>query len=240
MPSSACELRQVWVFYGRTPALRGVTLQVASGELVGVFGHNGAGKSTLLRTVLGLVPVQRGEVWVEGIAVRGKNLLPLRRRIGYVPQMLRVDTGVPVLAREVAAMGLYAQVGWVPFLTREHREAVQRALHAIDIAHLADKPFGHLSGGEQQRVLLARALAQSPRLLLMDEPTSSVDWQFVRELSALIRQVHRDNGLTTLVVSHDAPFLARLCDRVVVMESGAICADLPACKLLEHLERDWR
>lgn len=239
MKPFACELREVWCLYGRVPALRGVSLQVREGELLGIFGHNGAGKSTLLRAVLGLVPVQRGEVLVGGVPVRGKCLHSLRRQIGYVPQTLRIDTGAPILARDVATMGLYAQIGWARFPTREHREAVQRALGAMGVAHLAEQPFGHLSGGEQQRVLLARALAQSPRLLLMDEPTSSVDWQFVRELVGLIRQVHEGSRLTTLVVSHDAPFLAQLCDRVVLMEGGRVQGELPARELLGWVERAW-
>lgn len=101
MKPSACELREVWVAYGKTPALRGVSLRVEQGELLGLFGHNGAGKSTLLRTLLGLVPVQSGEVFVEGVPVQKRYPPHLRQRIGYVPQILRVDAGVPVSARDV-------------------------------------------------------------------------------------------------------------------------------------------
>jgi ABC-type Mn2+/Zn2+ transport system ATPase subunit len=238
MQPAACELRRVWVSYGKTPALRGVSLQVARGELLGLFGHNGAGKSTLLRTLLGLVPVQSGEVFVEGFPVQKRDLLHLRQRMGYIPQILRVDAGAPVSARDVVMMGQYAQIGWGRFPSRQHREAVHRALQAMGVAHLADKPFGHLSGGEQQRVLLARALAQSPRLLLMDEPTNSVDWQFVRDLAKLIRAVHEANALTTIVVSHDAPFLARLCDRVVLMEGGEILGEMPASLLWKRVEQE--
>lgn len=240
MKPFACELRQVWVFYGRTPALRGVSLQVREGELLGVFGHNGAGKSTLLKVLLGLVPAHEGEVLFGDTPARGKLLRRLRQQIGYVPQLLRVETGVPLLARDVAAMGLYARLGWRRRLLPWHRQQVAHALQAMGVAHLADKPFGHLSGGEQQRVLLARALAQAPRLLLMDEPTSSVDWQFVRQLAGLIRQVHEQHGLTTLVVSHDAPFLSQLCDRVVLMEAGEIQAEVPARDLLGWVEREWQ
>lgn len=239
MKQAACELRQVWVSYGKTPALRGVSLQVAQGELLGLFGHNGAGKSTLLRTVLGLVPVQSGEVFVDGVPVQKKHLLRLRQQIGYVPQILRVDAGAPVSARDVVMMGQYARIGWGRLPSRQHHEVAYRALQAMGVAHLADKPFGHLSGGEQQRVLLARALAQSPRLLLMDEPTNSVDWQFVRELARLIREVHEANVLTTIVVSHDAPFLARLCDRVVLMEGGEILGEMPASLLWKRVEQEF-
>jgi ABC-type Mn2+/Zn2+ transport system ATPase subunit len=239
MKPPACELREVWVAYGKTPALRGVSLQVEQGELLGLFGHNGAGKSTLLRTLLGLVSVQSGEVFVEGVPVHQRYPPHLRQRIGYVPQILRVDAGAPVSARDVVMMGQYAQIGWGRLPSWQHHEAANRALQAMGIAHLADKPFGHLSGGEQQRVLLARALAQSPRLLLMDEPTNSVDWQFVRDLRKLIREVHEANALTTIVVSHDAPFLAGLCDRVVLMEGGKTLAEMPASALLTWVGQEF-
>jgi ABC-type Mn2+/Zn2+ transport system ATPase subunit len=239
MKPPACELREVWVAYGKTPALRGVSLQVEQGELLGLFGHNGAGKSTLLRTLLGLVSVQSGEVFVEGVPVHQRYPPHLRQRIGYVPQILRVDAGAPVSARDVVMMGQYAQIGWGRLPSWQHHEAANRALQAMGIAHLADKPFGHLSGGEQQRVLLARALAQSPRLLLMDEPTNSVDWQFVRDLRKLIREVHEANALTTIVVSHDAPFLAALCDRVVLMEGGKTLAEMPASALLTWVGQEF-
>jgi len=239
MTPPACELREVWVAYGKTPALRGVSLQVEQGELLGLFGHNGAGKSALLRTLLGLVSVQSGEVFVEGVPVHQRYPPHLRQRIGYVPQILRVDAGAPVSARDVVMMGQYAQIGWGRLPSWQHHEAANRALQAMGIAHLADKPFGHLSGGEQQRVLLARALAQSPRLLLMDEPTNSVDWQFVRDLRKLIREVHEANALTTIVVSHDAPFLAGLCDRVVLMEGGKTLAEMPASALLTWVGQEF-
>jgi len=239
MKPPACELREVWVAYGKTPALRGVSLQVEQGELLGLFGHNGAGKSALLRTLLGLVSVQSGEVFVEGVPIHQRYPPHLRQRIGYVPQILRVDAGAPVSARDVVMMGQYAQIGWGRLPSWQHHEAANRALQAMGIAHLADKPFGHLSGGEQQRVLLARALAQSPRLLLMDEPTNSVDWQFVRDLRKLIREVHEANALTTIVVSHDAPFLAGLCDRVVLMEGGKTLAEMPASALLTWVGQEF-
>jgi ABC-type Mn2+/Zn2+ transport system ATPase subunit len=234
----ACELRQVWVSYGRTPALRGVSLQVEEGELLGLFGHNGAGKSTLLRTLLGLVPIQSGQAIVRGVPVQNGYPPHLRHQIGYVPQVLRADPSAPVSARDVVMMGQYAQIGWGRLPSRQHNERANQALQAMGITHLADKPFGRLSGGEQQRVLLARALAQSPHLLLMDEPTNSVDWQFVRDLTKLIRKVHDTNALTTIVVSHDAPFLAQLCDRVVIIEAGQTLLELPASALLKWVEQE--
>lgn len=238
MAQVACELREVWVFYGKTPALRNISLRVGQGELLGLFGHNGAGKSTLIRAILGLVPVRQGQILVNGVPCIGSSLPQLRQQIGYVPQMLNIDPRTPVRAWDVAMMGQYARIGLLRFPSRTHRQTVADALQKMGVLHLAHKPFGHLSGGEQQRVLLARALASAPHLLLMDEPTSSVDWQFVRDLTSLIRQVHQASKLTTIVVSHDAPFLAQVCDRVVLMEGGSILGDLQARDLLTYIGRD--
>lgn len=238
MAQVACELREVWVFYGKTPALRNISLRVRQGELLGLFGHNGAGKSTLIRAILGLVPVRQGQILVNGVPCTGSYLPQLRQQIGYVPQMLNIDPRTPVRAWDVVMMGQYARIGLLRFPSRTHHQAVADALQKMGVLHLAHKPFGHLSGGEQQRVLLARALASAPHLLLMDEPTSSVDWQFVRDLTSLIRQVHQASNLTTIVVSHDAPFLAQLCDRVVLMEGGSILGDLQARDLLTYIGRE--
>lgn len=216
--------------------LRNISLCVTQGELLGLFGHNGAGKSTLLRAILGLVPLQSGQIFVDSVPSTTRNLPHLRRRIGYVPQVMNVDPGAPVTAWDVAIMGQYAQVGLGRFPSQKHFEATSRALQRMGVLHLAHKPFGHLSGGQRQRVLLARAIASAPYLLLMDEPTSSVDWQFARQLSCLIREVHEANALTTIVVSHDAPLLTRLCDRVVLMERGQILGEVLGRDPLKHIE----
>lgn len=237
MSNTVCELRDVSVFFGRFPALRDVSLGVEEGELLGLFGHNGAGKSTMLRAILGLVPTTSGQILIGGTPVSKEHLPQLRRRIGYVPQMLNVQAGAPILAWEVVMTAHYAQIGLGRFPALEHREAARRALQVMGVQHLAHKPFGHLSGGEQQRVLLARAIAAKPQLLLLDEPTSSVDWQFTRELVQIIRETHLTNALTTIVVSHDASFLARLCDRVVLLEQGRILGETDGRELLTTLER---
>ncbi len=239
MSQYACEWRNVTVRFGKRTVLHTVTLGVRCGELVGLFGHNGAGKSTLLRTLLGLIPVQNGQVLVEGTPVGARQMSQIRRRIGYVPQVLNTDPRVPLTALDVVMTGLYAGIGIGRFPSRQNRESAQDALRKMQVLHLARQPFGVLSGGEQQRVLLARAIASAPRLLLMDEPTSSVDWQFVHELIWLIRQVHESGSLSTIVVSHDAPFLARLCDRVVLMESGRVLGEVSAEGLLDYLGRGW-
>lgn len=236
MSQIACELQEVSVSLGGTPALRNVSLRATQGELLGLFGHNGAGKSTLLRAILGLVPLQSGQIWVDGVLSTHSSLRQLRRRIGYVPQVLNVDLGVPVTAWDVAMMGQYAQVTPGRFPTREHLEATSRALQRMGVLHLAHKPFGHLSGGQQQRVLLARAIASAPYLLLMDEPTGSVDWQFAQQLTCLIREVHEANALTTIIVSHDAPFLAGLCDRVMLIERGQMLGEMPGRDFLKYIE----
>lgn len=237
----ACEWRDVWVYYGRLAALQGVSLEVRRGEVVGLFGHNGAGKSTLLKVLLGLTPLQRGQVLVDGEVMNSDRLREFRRRVGYVPQMLRPEENLPVSAWEVVMTSQWARIGWGRLPQAQHRQAVADALQQVGALHLANKPFGQLSGGEQQRVLLARALASSPSLLLMDEPTSSLDWHLTQELVRLVRQAHESNNLTTIVVSHDTLFLKHLCDRVAVIERGRVVTVLRASHLLGYMEEQgWQ
>jgi ABC-type Mn2+/Zn2+ transport system ATPase subunit len=219
---TAVEVEGLVVAYRRRAVLHGVSLQVGDGHLVGLFGHNGAGKSTLLKAVIGLVRAEAGVVRVYQRQVTGPNLRRIRMETAYVPQTLGVDPRMPVTALDVALMGRYGVIGLLRRVGRQDVEAAMAALSEVGAAHLAPRPFGQLSGGEQQRVLVARALAQAPRLLLLDEPTNSLDWQSQQRLAAVVRTVHAERGLTTMVVSHDLGFLAATCDRILLMRDGRI------------------
>ncbi|UCH34512.1 MAG: ABC transporter ATP-binding protein [Armatimonadota bacterium] len=224
MPN-AVEIENAVVAYREHAALRGVSLAVPEGQLLGVFGPNGAGKTTLLRLINGLVRPTSGTVRVLDHDLGAGSPRVVRTQAGYVPQSLGVDPRIPVSAWEVTVMGRYGRLGILRRPGAADREAARRALEQVGVSHLSHRPFGHLSGGEQQRVVIARALAQEPRLLLLDEPTASLDWAAQRELPELIQAVHRQRGLTTVVVSHDADTVAGLCERVVLMQGGAIVGE---------------
>lgn len=216
------DLRNVSVYRHGRLILDKVSLSVFQGELVGIFGQNGAGKTTLLRLINGLVSPLRGEICVFGRPLTNGNLSDARKKIAYVPQNINIDARMPICAFDVVLMGRYGKMGLLRRPAPEDMAAVNTGLELLEISHLALQPYGRLSGGEQQRVLIARAIAQEPMLLLLDEPTNSIDWEFRSRLVGIIKKAHNQLGLTTIVVSHEADFLASLCNRIAFMDAGKI------------------
>ncbi len=226
MATPVIELRDVSTVYEgeRVPAIREINLSIELGEFVAIIGPNGAGKTTLLETINGLLPYTRGQVLVLGqdVARFGPQL---RSQIGYVPQEFQFDETTPVLVRDVVLMGRYGQIGLLRRPSTEDRTRVQEALELLGLAELAERPIGKLSGGQQQKVLLARALAKEPKILLLDEPFSHLDFAARDEVAELIARWHRERGLTTLIVLHDLEAIPSHCHRVVLLDGGRIRQD---------------
>jgi len=192
----AIELRGVNLHRGDVRVLEEVDLRVERGAFLAVLGPNGSGKTTLLRTILGLIEPQSGQV-----QVLGGTPAQARGRVGYVPQRAAFDLDFPIRSGDVVLMGRLARRRWLRRYDASDHAAAQNALETMEVAHLADRPVGALSGGELQRVLIARALAMEPELLLLDEPTASLDerigrgvWEILEELS---------HHITLVLVSHD-------------------------------------
>lgn len=225
MNENIIDIDKAVVSYREDIALRGVSLQVKPGEFIGIVGPNGAGKTTLLTIVNGLGKLLNGQVSVMGHLIRPGNGHSLRKKVGYMPQVERIDPRMPINVREVVMIGRYGLLGWWGRPGRHDWQVVDKALELVDMYHLAQRPIGHLSGGEQQRVAIARCLAQEPQLLLLDEPTASLDWKAQSELLELIKRIHDLRHLTTLFVTHDLNCLPLACDRVVLMKGGLIWAD---------------
>jgi zinc transport system ATP-binding protein len=180
---------------------------------VGILGPNGAGKSTLLKVILGLIRPTRGQAWVYGEPPA--RLSHLHNIIGYLPQRPLGNPHFPVTALDVVLMGRYGRIGLVRRPRREDREIARRHLEDLGIPHLAHRLIGDLSGGEQQRVFIARALCVEPRLLVLDEPTVSLDACVQDEIYELINTLRIKQDLTILVVSHDIGTVVRHVDDVV-------------------------
>lgn len=216
-------LRGVSVGYGERTVVRGVDLDVAAGERVAVLGSNGSGKTTLLRGLLGLAAVTGGTVEMFGRPAPSRTS---RRCTGYVPQALTVGGGVPATVREVVAAGRLPLRPWWRPAGSADRSAVDRALAEVGMAEHADESLAELSGGQQRRVLIARALAAEPGLLVLDEPLAGVD---AASSAALARTLARlaSSGVTMLVVTHELDALADVVDRAVVVEHGRIAYDGP-------------
>jgi ABC-type Mn2+/Zn2+ transport system ATPase subunit len=216
------DIENAVVSYREDVALRGVSLKVKSGEFVGIIGPNGAGKTTLLTIVNGMGKLLHGQVNVLGYALTPGNGHALRKKVGYVAQAQNIDPRMPVSVREVAMIGRYGRLGLFHRPGRHDWEIVDTALELVGMAHLARRPIGHLSGGEQQRVAVARCLAQEPEIFLLDEPTASLDWKAKTDILELVKRIHDARKLTTLFVTHDISALPIACDRVVLMKDGII------------------
>jgi len=205
------------------PQLDGVSLAVRAGECVAIVGPNGAGKTTALRALLGMVPLEAGQALVQGRPVASWRRDELAREIGAVAQ--REEPAFPITVREAVSMGRYPHLGpWRAPGAADHA-AVERAMERTDVGELAGRWVQTLSGGEWQRVRLARALAQTPRGLALDEPTASLDLRHEMELFELVLALVRQDGLATVLVSHHLNAAARFADRLILMAQGRIVAD---------------
>jgi ABC-type Mn2+/Zn2+ transport system ATPase subunit len=217
---------QVVVQYERVRALDGVSLTVDTGAALGIVGPNGSGKSTLLKTVAGLVKPASGTVRVFGLA---PDHLPAGS-IGYVPQAEDVDFSFPVNVRDVVAMGRTPHLGPFRRFSAHDRSAIDEAIAALDLGALVDRHIAELSGGQQQRAFVARAIAQEPKLLLLDEPTTGVDAATEEELLHVIRGLVRD-GLPVMMTTHDLDRAADWFDRLVVVNRRVLADGDPATVL---------
>ena len=239
MPDLVIQIENAMVSYHESIALRGVSLNVYQGEFVAVIGPNGAGKTTLLTIVNGLARLVRGRVQVLGRQVNGHRRHELRKQVGYIAQVETIDPRMPLSVREVVMLGRFGLLGLFRRPARHDWQLVDEALEMVGMTHLAQRPIGHLSGGEQQRVAIARCLAQEPNIFLLDEPTASLDWKARTEILELVKRIHDERHLTTLFVTHDLDALPHTCDRVVLMKDGLIIGDGTPDKLIsvENLSR---
>ncbi len=231
MSASAFQARDLAFRYERAaaPAIDGVDVDVATGEVHGVIGPNGSGKSTLLRLLLGSLRPASGRARYAGRDVAEWPPAQLARRVGVVPQA--EELVFPLTVRELAAMGRYPHLGpWRREGPRDRR-AVEAALERCDVAPLADRPLSTLSGGERQRARIARALAQEPETLVLDEPTVSLDIRHEMAIFELLRALAAE-GTTVLLVTHNLNLAARFADRLLLLDAGRCAAAGPADEVL--------
>lgn len=215
-------LNDVDAGYRARRVLNRVNLSVDAGEIVGIYGPNGSGKTTLLRAIQALIPITSGSASVCGLDLVRANYGDIRRGTACVFQSPSVDRRLPISAGEVVMMGRYARLRLFRRPSTADHDIVHHSLERVQALPLIHRPYGQLSGGEQQRINLARALAQQPNLLLLDEPTTFLDAESQKRVGELILSIHSHAHLTTLIVSHDARVLAGLCGRIVMMRDGSV------------------
>lgn len=217
--------------YGEKPVLNDINLSLGKGEVVSLLGPNGSGKTTLLKVLLGLCRPQNGEVRLEGRPVRQINAKALARRIAYVPQTHKISFAYQVI--DVVLMG---RMPHKPFFFRYSKQDKAQALNALEqlsIAHLRNRPYTEVSGGERQMTLIARALAQGADILVMDEPVSGLDYGNQIRLLAQIATL-ADNGYTFIKTTHFPEHAVWISDRVVMLKKGRILANGDAHKVVNE------
>jgi iron complex transport system ATP-binding protein len=226
------EARDLAVRYGASGlALDGVSCDVSGGRFLAVVGPNGSGKTTLVRALSGLVRLQRGEVRVDGRPLAQWTRPALARVLAVVPQGEEVV--FPLRVEETVMLGRYARLGPFAATGAADRAAVADALARCDVAAFAGRTIDSLSGGEWQRVRLARALAQDPRVLVLDEPTTSLDVRHEMELFELVRRLV-DGGLAGLVITHHINLAARFTDRMILLSAGKVAAEGAPAEVLRR------
>jgi zinc transport system ATP-binding protein len=214
--TAAIEVKQVSFAYGEVSVLKGVNLAVSEGEFLGIVGPNAGGKSTLLKLILGLLEPQQGEIRVFGQPPR-----KARKLMGYVPQHPAFSRDFPVTVEQVVLMGRLGISRLLGGYSRRDRQVAQRVMREAEVSELARRRIGQLSGGQLQRVLVARALACEPRILLLDEPTANIDMRVENELFDLLKKLNE--RMTILVVSHDIAFISRYVQRVACLNRTLVC-----------------
>jgi iron complex transport system ATP-binding protein len=219
--TAAIRVDGVSVRLGRTEALHDVTLTVERGEWVALLGANGAGKTTLLRAVAGLVPFT-GSIGVEDVQVGRARHRDVARRLAMVPQIPHTPPGMTV--SEYVLLGRTPHIGTFASETKADRDAAERALRRLALARYATRRLGSLSGGELQRVVLARALAQEAPVLLLDEPTSALDLGRQQEALELVETLRREAELTVLCAMHDLTLAGQYADRLALLDLGRLVA----------------
>jgi iron complex transport system ATP-binding protein len=216
--------------YEQQPLLYDVYIQVRKGEMVGLLGPNGSGKTTLLRLVSGVLRSQQGKIILDGRELRDWGRRGIAQLIAVVPQELHVPFAFTV--EQLVSLGRTPFVSLFGSGSRQDTLIVQDAMHAADITPLAGRIFNELSGGERQRVMVAMALAQQPKLLLLDEPTAHLDIKYQVDMLELVQRLNRERGVTVIAAMHDLNLAARYFPRLLLFQRGVV-ADAGPAEVLE-------
>ena len=212
------KVKNVTFSYARVPVLKDVSLEVATKEILGVLGPNGAGKSTLLKCMDRILDPQKGCISLDGLDITKMSRIELAKKVGYIPQSISHVFSATVF--DTVLMGRRPHLGWRT--SEKDTETVLETLQMLHIEDLAMRDINELSGGQMQKVFIARALTQEPDLLLLDEPTSNLDVRHQLEVMHTIKSIVRKKGISAIMAIHDLNLAARYADRIILMSDGTI------------------
>ena len=214
--SHAVLLEGISFSYGGPPVLEGVSLAIEKGEMLGIVGPNGGGKSTLLKIILGLLKPDKGKV-----SVLGRRPSEGRKEIGYVPQSTSFTRDFPISVGETVLLGRLGRTRFLGGYNRRDREVAAEVMAETGTSDLKKRPLGDLSGGQLQRVLIARALASRPKILILDEPTAHMDLRVEEDVFELLKKLNAD--MTIIIVSHDVGFITHYVSRAACLNRSLLC-----------------
>jgi len=223
---SIIQFSEATILYGGKTALEEISLDIQEGELIGILGPNGSGKTTLLKAILGQIGPSSGSVQIFDCSCE-KLRCRHRSRIGYLPQKGSIDPNFPLTVYEAVMMGRTSVIGLLRWPDSSDHQIVQQVLHDVGMETKAGIPLGQLSGGEQQRVFIARALAPKPEVLLLDEPTTGIDPPTQKSIIDLIRGLRKTLKLTILLVTHDINMISPIADRLALLNKRLVAEGPP-------------
>ncbi len=212
------KIKDVGFSYASVPVLNGICIELTASEMLGIVGPNGAGKSTLIRCIDRILKPQRGSILLDGQDIKEMHLMELARKIGYIPQS--TSQIFPATVFDTVLMGRRPHLGWRS--SEKDTEMVLEMLQMLNIEEFAMRDINELSGGQQQKVFIARALTQEPAVLLLDEPTSNLDIRHQLEVMDIIKNIVREKGIAAIMAIHDLNLASRYADRIVMMNGGEI------------------
>ena len=220
--SSIIELENVIVKHHQKNILYNITLNILKDEFVSIIGPNGAGKTTLVKCINGLQKIFSGKIKIFNKEVNSKDFSYIRKKIGFVPQQFYFDVLFPISVYEVVSIGRFGVKGLMNNLTKKDREIINNVLEKLGIAHLSSKPIGHISGGELQKVSIARVLSQEPEIIIFDEPTSNLDLKSQEEIINIIEKIYFEKKSTIIFITHFLSHISTNSDKIVLMKNGRI------------------
>ncbi|MBD3194128.1 MAG: ATP-binding cassette domain-containing protein [Candidatus Lokiarchaeota archaeon] len=224
----------VTVTYGDVVALWQINLDISEGEYIGIAGPNASGKTTLFKTILGLIDPVEGQVRVYGKPI-GNLRKKLLNKIAYVPQAHQIEQFFPAKVKDVVLMGRYGFNFLGSPLRSKDYQKMEEELKFVGMYKQRNRPIGHLSGGQQQKALIARALVRDPEILMLDEPTSNLDFKITKEITDLITQLHDERELTVLTINHNLDLLREDIDRLVVLNKTIVYDGPPYAEKVDEI-----
>jgi zinc transport system ATP-binding protein len=228
-------LEGVSVYYGLRKVFSDVSFTIHEGEYVGIIGKNGSGKSTLLKAILGLEPIKTGRI----VYLNNPTLQKIPYdQIGYTAQMHPIQRDFPATVGDIVEMGLYLQNGLFKRRDPKNVEKVMYALHQVGMERFVNRPIGHLSGGEQQKVMIAQALVKKPKILILDEPTSAFDFITLNNFTKLLDDLNHRLGIAILVVQHNLEVLRPYCSRLIMLRNRILFDGNPKDPKIDSLLPD--